>query len=76
MPIFGQKPWLNPFGKISIFRLFEICFFFFFLERRFFVLKYRKRQFSGLYFLKKMSEIWPFLDQNHGLTSLEKFQFF
>ena len=21
--IFGQKPWVNPFGKILIFRLFE-----------------------------------------------------
>ena len=23
MPIFGSKPWVNPFGKMSIFRLFE-----------------------------------------------------
>ena len=27
MAIFGQKPWVNPFGKISIFRLFELLLF-------------------------------------------------
>ena len=26
-PIFGPKPWVNPFGKISIFRLFEVFVF-------------------------------------------------
>ena len=30
----------------------------------------------GLYYLKKHLEKWPFLDQNHGLTPLEKCQFF
>ena len=24
MAIFGPKPWVNPFGKMSIFRLFEL----------------------------------------------------
>ena len=24
MAIFGQKPWVNPFGKMSIFRIFEL----------------------------------------------------
>ena len=27
MAIFGQKPWVNPFGKMSIFRLFELLVF-------------------------------------------------
>ena len=27
MAIFGPKPWVNPFGKISIFRLFELLVF-------------------------------------------------
>ena len=27
MAIFGAKPWVNPFGKMSIFRLFELLVF-------------------------------------------------
>ena len=27
MPIFGPKPWVNPFEKLSIFRLFELLVF-------------------------------------------------
>ena len=27
--IFGPKPWVNPFGKMSIFRLFEVLVFIF-----------------------------------------------
>ena len=27
MAIFGLKPWVNPFGKMSIFRLFELLVF-------------------------------------------------
>ena len=76
MAIFGPIPWVNPFGKVSIFGLFETsCFDS--LERHFFVLEYRKRHFPGLYCLKKKS--WKnghFLDQNHGLTPLQKCQFF
>ena len=52
MAIFGPKPWVNPFGKMSIFRLFKHHFFYS-LERPFFVLEYRKRHFPGLYCLKK-----------------------
>ena len=52
MAIFGPKPWVNPFGKMTIFRLFELLFFYS-LERRFFVLEYRKRHFPVLYCLKK-----------------------
>ena len=54
MVIFGPKPWVNLYGKMAIFRLFE--FFFYSLEKRFFVLKYRKeRCFPGLYCLTKRS---------------------
>ena len=52
MAIFGQKPSVNPFGKMSIFRLFELLVFYS-LERRFFDLECRKRHFPGLYCLKK-----------------------
>ena len=75
MFIFGPKPWVNPFGKMSIFPTFWTSFIYS-LERRFFVLEYRKRHFPGLSCLKKKLEKWPFLDQNHGLTPLEKWQFF
>ena len=32
--------------------------------------------FPGLYSKKKKLEKWPFLDQNNGLTPLEKCEFF
>ena len=52
MAIFEPKPWVNPFGKMSIFRVFELLVFLS-LKRRFFVVEYRKRHFPRLYFLKK-----------------------
>ena len=72
MAIFGPKPWVNPFGKMSIFWSFSTsCFYS--LKGRFFVLEYPKRNFPGLYFLKKKNlEKRPFLDQNHGLTPVKK----
>ena len=51
MPIFVPKPWVNPFGKMSIFEFFALLFFS--LERRFFVLEYRKRYFIGFYYLQQ-----------------------
>ena len=53
LAIFGPKPWVNVFGKMSIFLTFWIFFCFYSLERRFFVVKYRKRHFRGLYCQKK-----------------------
>ena len=52
MALFGPKPWINPFGKVSIFRLFEVLVF---VARKgvFFFLEYRKRHFPGLYCLKR-----------------------
>ena len=56
MAIFGPNPWVNPFGKMSILRLFKLLVFIaYILERRFFVAEYRKTHFSALYCLKKKS---------------------
>ena len=75
MAFFGPKPWNDPFTKnVNFSTIWTSCFYS--LERRFFVLEYRKRHFTGLYCLKKKLEKWPFLDQNHGLIPLEKCQFF
>ena len=52
MAIFGPKPWVNPFRKMSVF--WTSCFYS--PERRFFVLAYRKRHFPGLYCLRRKVE--------------------
>ena len=49
--IFGPKPWVNRFGKMSIFLPFDLLNYS--LERRFLVSEYRKRTFPGLYYLKE-----------------------
>ena len=54
MNIFGPKPWVNTFGKMSIFGLFELLVFIAY-KGVFFVLDYRKNTFPGLYWLKKKS---------------------
>ena len=76
MAIFGPKPWVNPFGKMSIFRPFELLYFYS-LERRFFVLEYHKRHFPDLYCLKKKS--WKnghFWIKTMGLPVWENVNFF
>ena len=65
----GSPLWKN----VNFLNFWTCCFYN--LERLFFVLEYRKRHFFGLYCLKKQFEKWPFLDQGHGLTTLEKCQF-
>ena len=52
MAIFGPKAWVDPFEKMSIFRLFELLFFKN-LERRLLVLEYLKRHFPDYNCLKK-----------------------
>ena len=72
MTIFKPKPWVNPFGKMSIFRLLELLVF---IAQKgvFLILKYRKRHFPGLYGLrKKHLEKWRFLDQIQGLNPFGK----
>ena len=48
MVIFGPKQWVNPFGKNLNFLTFSTSYFYS-LDRRFFVLEYRRRHFPGLY---------------------------
>ena len=74
MANFGRKPWVNPFGKMSIFRLFELLFFIAYTGVFSFQIII---QYIFLVYIteKKIFEKRPFLDQNHGLTTLEKSQF-
>ena len=72
MAVFGPKPRVNPFGKMSIFRLLTSCFYS--PQKSFFVLEYNKRHFPGL--KKKRWKNGKFLHENHRLTPLEKCQFF
>ena len=74
-PFFDQNHGLSPLEKAQFFDFSTVCFYR--LDRHFFVLEYRKKHCLGLYCLKKKkTEKWQFLDQNHGLTRLEKSQFF
>ena len=78
MAIFVLKPWVSPFRKMAIFQLFEL-FFLYSLARRFFEIfsRIQYRTFSWPMLPKKEKlKKWPVLDQNHGLTPLEKCQFF
>ena len=52
MATFGPKPWVNPFGKMSILLTFP-TFCFSTLEIRFLLLEYHKTHFPGIYCLKK-----------------------
>ena len=75
MAIFGPKPWVNPFGKMSIFRVFELLVFIPYTGV--FSSRISQKTFSWPVFPKKLKlEKWLFLGQNHGLTPLEKCQFF
>ena len=75
MAIFGPKPWVNPFGEMSIFRLFRPLLFI--AQKGVFSFQnIIKDIFQAYIALKKKLEKLPFLDQNHGLTPLEKCQFF
>ena len=75
MVIFGHKPWVNPFGKVSIFRILD--FLFLKPTKAFLRFKISKKTFSWPILPKKKSlEKGPFLRKNHGLTPLEKCQFF
>ena len=48
----GPNPWVNPFGKLSIFRLIKLLVF---KAKKglFVVVEYLQRYFPGLYCLKK-----------------------
>ena len=75
MAIIGQKPWVNPFGKMSFFRFFELLFFIAY-KGVFSPKNIVKHIFLVYIALKKKLEKCQFLDQTHGLTPLEKCQYF
>ena len=72
MAIFGPKAWVNPLGKMSIWRLFGLLVF---IGQKgvFSFQNIVKDIISGLYCLKKTNlEKWPFLDENSWGNSLGK----
>ena len=70
MAIFGRKPWVNPFGKISIFRLFELLLFI--AQESVFSFQNIIKDIFLAYIAskKKKLEKWPFFDQNHRFFRL------
>ena len=75
MLLFGPKPWVNPCKKMSIFRLFKVLVFI--AQKGVFLCQnIVKDIFLACIDSKEKVEKWPFLDQNHELTPLEKCQFF
>ena len=74
MAIFGPKAWVNPLAKMPIFGLFEL--FVFIAQKGVFSFQNIIEYIFLLYIASKRKlEKMPFLDQNHGLTPLEKCQF-
>ena len=73
--IFRPKAWINPFGKMSIFRLFELVVFI--AQKVVFSFQNIVKDTFLAYIALKKKKLpkWPFLDQKHGLI-LEKCQFF
>ena len=73
--IFRPKPWVNPFGKMAIFRFFEPLVFI--AQKGNFSFQIIIKDIFLVYITqKKKLEKWPFLDKNHGLTPLEKMSIF
>ena len=74
MAIFIPKSWVKPFGKMSIF---DFLNFIFFIAQKgvLSLLNMIKDIFLAYIAQKKELVKWPYLDQNHGLTPLEKCQF-
>ena len=74
MVIFGPKPRVNSFAKMSIFRLFELLVF---IEQKrvFSFWNIVKDIFLAYIPLKQRIQKWPFLDLNHALTPLKKSKF-
>ena len=75
MAIFGEKPWVKPFGKMSLFRFFDLLVF---IAQKG-VLSFQniiKDIFFAYICKKKNVGKWPFLEKNHLLSPLEKCHFF
>ena len=75
MAIFRPKPWVNPFGKMSIFRHFELLVLIVY-KAFFFVLEYRKRHFPGLYYLKIKLGKMAIFGQKPWVNPFEKMSIF
>ena len=75
MAIFGPKPWVNLLGKMSIFRRFELVVFI--AQKGVFSFQNIIKEIYLAYIaFKKKVEKWRSFQLNHGLTPVEKFQFF
>ena len=75
MATFGPKAWVNPFGKMSIFRLFEVLVFI--AQKGVFSFQNIVKDIFLAYFNKKKKlQQRPLLSKNNRLTPLEKHQFF
>ena len=74
MAISWPKPWVNPLGKMSILRLFELLLLK--PRKKFFVLEYRKRHFPGLYCLKKNLEKMAIFGRKPWVNSFGKLSIF
>ena len=74
MVIFEPKPWVNPLGKMSIFRILELLVFI--AQKGGFSFQISlKVIFLTNIALKKRLEKWSYLDENYGLTSLKNLIF-
>ena len=73
---FSTKTRVNPFEKMSIFRLFELLVFI--TQKGVFSFQNIAKDIFVAHIAKKKKKVqkWPFLDQNLGLTPLEKCQFY
>ena len=75
MAIFGPKPWTNPFGNISIFRVFERLVFI--AQKGVFLFQTIVKGIFLAYIAgNKKMEKWLIFDQKRGLTPLQKSLFF
>ena len=75
MAIFGPKPWVTPLEKCLFFD--DLNFLFLYSGKAFLRSRISLKRFSWPILPKKKSfKKRLFLDQNHGLTPLQKCQFF
>ena len=75
MAIFGVRPWVNPFGKMSSFPRFQLLVFI--AQKGVFSFQIIVKIFPLLLLPKKKKKLekWSFLYQNHGLTLLKNVNF-
>ena len=72
-PIFDQRPWTNPFGKMPIFTFLNRCILS--LKWLDFFLQGHQTLCLGLFSWKKKGQNFQFLTNNHVLTPLENEKF-